>query len=66
MGTVEDLAAKLRAFASDGIVVKHLIEFALPPKKRATAAEVTAKAASAAAGSHSTTKRLKTHDDTRR
>ena len=38
--TAEDLAAKLSAFASDGIVVKHLIEFALPPKKRANAAEV--------------------------
>ena len=36
--TAEDLAAKLRAFASDGIVVKHLIDFALPSKKRASAA----------------------------
>ena len=54
MQTAEDLAAKLRAFASDGIVVKHLIEFALPSKKRANAAEVTAKGASAAAGSRST------------
>ena len=54
VGTVEDLAAKLRAFASDGVVVKHLIEFALPPKKRANAAEVTAKGASAAAGSAAT------------
>ena len=54
MQTAEDLAAKLRAFASDGIVVKHLIEFALPSKKRASAAEVTAKGASAAAGSRST------------
>ena len=53
VGTVEDLAAKLRAFASDGVVVKHLVEFALPPKKRANAAEVTAKGASAAAGSQS-------------
>ena len=52
--TAEDLAAKLRAFASDGIVVKHLIEFALPSKKRANAAEVAAKGASAAAGSRST------------
>ena len=48
--TPEDLAAKLRAFASDSIVVKHLIEFALPPKKRANAAEVTATGASAASG----------------
>ena len=39
--TAADLAAKLRAFASDGIVVKHLIDFALPAKKRADAAEVT-------------------------
>ena len=42
MQTAEDLAAKLCAFASDGVVVKHLIDFALPPKKRADAAEVTA------------------------
>ena len=35
--TAEDLAAKLCAFASDGIVVKHLIDFALPAKKRAVA-----------------------------
>ena len=41
--TADDLAAKLRAFASDPIVVKHFIDFALPPKKRAEAAEVTAK-----------------------
>ena len=40
--TAADLAAKLRAFASDGIVVKHLVDFALPAKKRADAAEVTA------------------------
>ena len=50
VGTAEDLAAKLRAFASEGIVVKHIIEFALPPKKRANAAEVTATRASAASG----------------
>ena len=50
VGTAEDLAAKLRAFASDGIVVKHIIEFALPPKKRANPAEVTATRASAASG----------------
>ena len=49
----EDLAAKFCAFASEVIAVKHLIEFALPPKKRANAAEVTAKGASAAAGSQS-------------
>jgi hypothetical protein len=29
--TSADLAAKLCAFASDGIVVRHLLEFALPP-----------------------------------
>ena len=40
--TAADLAAKLCAFASDGIVVKHFIDFALPAKKRADAAEVTA------------------------
>ena len=41
--TAADLAAKLCAFAStDGIVVKHLVDFALPAKKRAKAAEVTA------------------------
>ena len=42
VGTAEDLAAKLRAFASEGVVLKHIIEFALPPKKRANAAEVNA------------------------
>ena len=42
MQTTADLAAKLRAFASDAIVVKHLVDFALPAKKRADAAEVTA------------------------
>ena len=52
--TAGDLAAKLRAFASDAIVVKHLIEFALPSKKRANAAEVTAKGAATAAQSRST------------
>ena len=40
--TAADLAAKLCAFASDGIVVKHLVDFALPPTKRADAVEVTA------------------------
>ena len=50
VGTAEDIAAKLRAFASEAIVVKHIIEFALPPKKRANAAEVTATRASAASG----------------
>ncbi len=52
--TVEDIAAKLCAFASDGIVVRHLIEFALPWKQRANAAEVTSKVASVASGSRST------------
>ena len=74
--TADDLAAKLRAFASDAIVVKHFIDFALPPKKRAEAAEVTAKNTWAAAKDHATeqgesaterpgkpTKRLKRHDD---
>ena len=56
VGTVGDLAAKLRAFASDAIVVKHLIEFALPPKKRSDAAEVTAKVVSAAAENQNTRK----------
>ena len=51
--TAEDLAAKLRAFASDGIVVKHLIEFALPYKKRANAAEVRLKVTSEASGNRS-------------
>ena len=50
VGTAEDLAAKLRTFASEGIVVKHIIEFALPPKKRANATEVTTAGASAASG----------------
>ena len=40
--TAADLAAKLCAFASDGIVVKHLVDFALPAKRREEAAEVTA------------------------
>ena len=77
--TADDLAAKLRAFASDPIVVKHFIDFALPPKKRAEAAEVIAKKAWAAAKDHATeqgesateqtgkpTKRLKRHDDSDR
>ena len=38
-----DLAAKLRAFASDAIVLKHLIDFALPSKKRVDAGDVTAR-----------------------
>ena len=48
VGAAEDIAAKLRAFASEGVVVQHIIEFALPPKKRAHAAEVIATGASAA------------------
>ena len=51
--TVEDLAAKLQAFAADAIVLKHLIEFALPPPKRATAAELTSKVPPATSGSGS-------------
>ena len=39
--TTSDLANRLRAFASDGIVVKHFVDFALPPKLREKAAEVT-------------------------
>ena len=62
LGTVEDLAAKLSAFASDAVVVKHLIDFALPPKKRANAIEVTAKGASAATGSASTEQDRKTEE----
>ena len=46
--TVDDLAAKLCAFASDATVVKQLILFALPPKKHAHAVEITVKVASAA------------------
>ena len=52
--TAGDLAAKLRACASDAIVVKYLIEYALPSKKRANAAEITAKGAAIAAQSRST------------
>jgi len=44
--SAEDLANRLRAFASDAIVVKHIIEFALPSKKRANATEITPKVAS--------------------
>ena len=44
--TPEDLAAKLCAFASDGIAVKHPVEFALPSEKRAIAIEGTPKVAS--------------------
>ena len=40
--TAADLATRLCAFASDGIVVRHLVDFALPPNRRAKAAEVTA------------------------
>ena len=36
--TSEDLARMLREFASDGIVVRVLVDFALPPHKRARAA----------------------------
>ena len=64
VGTVQDLADKLRAFASDTIVVKHLIEFALHSKQRSDAAEVTAKVVSAAAESQSTTKTMKQYDNT--
>jgi len=46
--SAEDLATKLRQFASDGIVVAHLIEFALSSKKRTNATEVTPTVASAA------------------
>ena len=46
--SVEDLATKLRELASDAIVVKHFVEFALPSKKRASATEVLPKAVSAA------------------
>ena len=45
MQAAEDFAAELCAFASDGIALKHLIEFALPFEKRANAAEVLAKIA---------------------
>ena len=38
--TSDDLVARLCAFASDAIVVKHLVEFALPQKQCANAAEV--------------------------
>ena len=48
MQTVGDLAAKACAFASDGIVVKHLVEFALPSKERAIAVEAARKVASVA------------------
>ena len=41
--TAADLAAKLRAFASDAIILKHLIDFALPAKKRAGAEDATAR-----------------------
>ena len=52
--TPEDLTAKLRAFASDGIIVKHLIDFALPSNKRASAVEVIATQSSVTPGSRST------------
>jgi hypothetical protein len=51
--SAEDLATRLCEFASDAIVVKHLIEFALPSKKRANATEVTPKVASAVAAANS-------------
>ena len=35
--TAADLAAKLRAFASDGIVAQHIVECALQSKQRAKA-----------------------------
>ena len=50
--TAADLAAKLRAFASDAIVLRHLIDFALPPKKRAAAVDVTARGLAGVATEH--------------
>ena len=50
--TAADLAAKLRAFASDAIVLKHLIDFALPSKKRAGAGDVTARGPACVATEH--------------
>ena len=50
--TAADLAAKLRAFASDAIVWKHLIDFALPSKKRAGAGDVTARGPAGVATKH--------------
>ena len=47
-----DLAAKLRAFAWDAIVLKHLIDFALPSKKRAGAGDVTARGPAGVATEH--------------
>ena len=41
--TAEDLATRLQEFACDAVVVKHLIEFALPQRQRTRAAEVTTK-----------------------
>ena len=41
LDTFEDIAAKLRVSASDAVAVKHLIAFALPRKKRASAVVIT-------------------------
>ena len=51
--SAEDLSTKLVEFASDAIVVKHLIEFALPSKKRTNATQVTLKATSTASANGS-------------
>ena len=59
--SAEDLATKLQEFASEGIVVKHLAEFALPPKKKDSAVMVTPLSEEATAPQ--ATKRLKAHDD---
>ena len=50
--TAADLAAKLRAFASDAIVLKHLIDFALPAKKRAGTEDATARGPAGVATEH--------------
>jgi hypothetical protein len=39
--SLDDFASKLQNFACDVVAVKFLIEFALPPKKRASAEEIT-------------------------
>ena len=50
VGAATYIAAKFRACVYDGAVAKHIIECTHPTTERATAAEATAKGASAASG----------------
>ena len=71
IGTADDLAAMLREFASNALVLRALLDFALPPHKReaswaavlAQPAEADASRMPASAASGATARRLKTYDE---